>query len=352
MNYKHKLMILGALVSFVLLILLMVKKTFIPSLPTHLSRNIYIGFWTSGFWDDRTQSINPIKLHTIENEIGKKVAIANYYQGWQYLSDKRIINDLNIITNNGWKPMISANPYFFDECPAYGKTLYQAIASGNCDVFLHKIGKTLSKVKKPFFLRFAWEMNVNSMEWSTLSTYDNPEDFILAWRRFHDIVQKEGARNVLWVFSPQIESPATVSIAKLYPGDKYVDWDALDGYNWGTAKSWSKWQNFYTIFRDSYLNIVKISPKKPLMIAETNTTDVGGSQANWYKTMLSVQIPDNFPKINAIIFFNQDKTSTEGVKWLIDNTTGSLKQFKASINNPIYKSNFNASVKQASNKNI
>ena len=336
MNYKYRQIILCVIILIILLILLTVNKVTAPSLPK--SRSIYIGFWTSGFWDEKTQSINPDKLHAVEDQIGKKVAIANYYQGWQYFSEKRIISDLDILNKNGWVPMLSANPYYFDECPANGKTLYKAIANGNCDAFLHKAGKTLAKVKKPFFLRFAWEMNVNSMEWSTLRTYDNPEDFILAWRRFHDIVQKEGATKVLWVFSPLIESKTTVNISKLYPGDAYVEWNALDGYNWGTAKSWSTWQDFYTIFKDSYSNMVKLSPHKPIMIAETNTTSVGGSPAEWYKTMLSIQIPNNFPKIDAIVFFNEDKTSTEGVKWFIDNNSDSLEQFKTSINNSIYKS--------------
>lgn len=304
------------------------------------NRSVYIGFWNQGFWDSKTKSINPESLKSLQNQIGKKVAIANYFQGWQYLSNEQIVNDLNVVNNNGWRPMISANPYFFTGCQVNGMSLYTVIANGNCDIFLHKIGKTLSKVKKPFFLRFAWEMNVNSMEWSILYTKSLPQDFINAWRRFHDIVKEEGAKNVIWVFSPQIETPSTTDIALLYPGDKYVDWVGLDGYNWGTSKSWSSWQDFHTIFYNSYIKLAEIVPNKPIMIAEINTTNIGGDQASWYQSMLSNEIPNNFPKVDAIVFFNEDKTYTEGVKWLIDNTPASLEQFKTSISNPIYKSNF------------
>ncbi|MGH7203182.1 MAG: glycoside hydrolase family 26 protein [Candidatus Levyibacteriota bacterium] len=302
--------------------------------------NVYLGFWTQNFWDSQTHSVNPQSLDKLQNEIGKKVAIANYYQGWQYLANPQIVNDLDTINANGWRPMLSTNPYIFSLCPANGLTLYKAIANGNCDAFLHLIGKNLKKVKKPFFLRFAWEMNVDSMEWSTSHSGSHPQDFVKAWRRFHDIVVEEGATNVVWVFSPQVETRTTIDIAKLYPGDKYTSWVGLDGYNWGTAKSWSTWQDFHSLYYNSYVKMGKIAPDKPLMIAEVNTTNIGGDQAAWYKSMLSQEVPNDFPNIKAIIFFNEDKTSTEGVKWLIDNSPQSLQQFKSSISNPMYKSTF------------
>jgi hypothetical protein len=30
----------------------------------------------------------------------------------------------------------------------------------------------------------------------------------------------------------------------LYPGDAYVDWMGVDGYNWGTSQVGSKWRAF------------------------------------------------------------------------------------------------------------
>lgn len=303
-------------------------------------RSVYIGFWTQGLWDKDLQSINPAKLKELEAKIDKKVAIANYFHGWQYLTTDLLINDFNILNHNGWRPMISANPYFFDECPANGMTLYKAIASGNCDKFMHKIAINLAKVKNPFYLRFAWEMNVDTIEWSNIYNKSTPEEFKAAWQRFHDILKKQKVNNVIWVFSPQVETPTTTKIKDLYPGDNYVDWVALDGYNWGTSKSWSSWQNFYSLYNYSYQEMLMIAPKKPFMIAEVNTTDAGGNQAQWYNDMLSIQIPNFFPKIKAIVFFNENKIETEGVKWLIDNTPDSLYEFKTSLKNPIYKSNF------------
>jgi beta-mannanase len=42
---------------------------------------------------------------------------------------------------------------------------------------------------------------------------------------------------VRWVWSPYVSCGNCTAFEKVYPGDAYVDWVALDGYNWGTAIS-------------------------------------------------------------------------------------------------------------------
>lgn len=340
---KYIVIVIGIFLCLLsILFLIPFKKNISPLSPVVQipQRKVYIGLWTDGFFNNTTHAIDPTKLQSVESEIGKNVAIANYYRGWEFLAQPTIVTELNTISANGWRPMVSANPYFFANCPANGLTLYKAIAAGNCDAFLEQVGKTLKQVKKPFFLRFAWEMNVLSMPWSTQYSKDSPQDFIVAWNHFHDIVKKAGAKNVIWVFSPQVDTGTTTPIAQLYPGDMSVDWVGLDGYNWGTTQSWSHWQSFSTIFTPSYNTLTTIAPTKPLMIAEINSASAGGDKAAWYTDMLTQQIPHNFPKIAAIVFFNEDKFATEGVKWLIDETPPSLAAFKNGMQNSLYVSQF------------
>lgn len=301
---------------------------------------VYFGMWTQGFWDESTYSLHTEKLIELQNTIGKKVAIAHYYRGWVNLRNKSVINELNAISSNGWIPMLSVNPYFFEKCPSSGKPLYKTIAEGNCDNFLHEVGRNLKRYGKPLFLRFAWEMNIPDISWSLAATNSSSSDFIRAWRRFHDIVGSERALNVLWVFCPNTEVSQSISYNALYPGDQYVDWLGLDGYNWGTTQAWTTWQDFSTIFSSSYNHILSLSPSKPLMIAEVNTTDVGGDKAAWYKDMLTVQIPLNFGRVKAIVFYNEDRTAQEHVNWLITVTPLSLAAFSEGIKNPMYLSTF------------
>ncbi len=304
------------------------------------NRSVYLGMWTGGLWDDKALTFHPESLQTVENEIGKKVAIAHIYTGWSNLNNPSFIAQLQIISNNGWRPMVSANPYFFDQCKANGKTLYQAIASGNCDEFMKSVGVSLKQYSSPVLLRFAWEMNINSMDWSIQKTGSSTQDYILAWQRFHDIVASTGATNVLWVFAPNTQSASSIPYNQLYPGDQYVDWIGLDGYNWGTTQAWSSWESFSQVFASSYANLVAVAPNKPVMLSEVNTTDVGGDKAVWYTDMLTEQIPNKYPRISAIIIYNEDRTAQENVNWLLDKTPESLSAFKKGISNPLYVASF------------
>jgi len=305
------------------------------SVKAPISRSIYIGFWTQGFFDFKSNTLHPEALTSLELKIGKKAAIAHYYRGWEWLDSSILLSEFETISSYGWRPMISVNPYFFEKCNANGKSLYASIAVGNCDEFLKNAGRNLSQYKKPFFLRFAWEMNIESMEWSIQKTGSTSSDFILAWRRMHDFFEKEGVKNVLWVFAPDV---GNTEYGNIYPGDNYVDWVGLDGYNWGTTQSWSRWQSFNEVFSNAYSAITLAAPNKPLMISEINSTDQGGSKVSWYTDALQTQISRNFPKISAVVFYNEDRSARENVNWLIDTSIESLKAFKDGTSNPIYKS--------------
>lgn len=300
-------------------------------------KQIEIGAWTEGLFDAKTESLHPEKLHEFEKLIDKKVTIAHFYRGWEALSDPKLINELSTLNNNGWKPILNVNPYFFSECSTKNISLYKAIASGNCDSFLHKAGKNLSKVKKPFYLLFAWEMNNKDLEWSIDYTKSSPNDFIAAWQHIYTIFKNEKATKIIWVFCPNTEGNKDISYDEIYPGDSFVDWTGIDGYNWGTTQSWSHWQSFQDVFSNSYKHLIKIAPNKPVMIAEVNSTTEGGNKSEWYKDMLTNELPNNFPNIKAIVFYNEDRTSTENVNWKIDITEKTLNSFKAGIHMNYYK---------------
>lgn len=310
-----------------------------PSL-AQKTHSIYLGMWTQGFWDESNYTLHPEKLQSVESMIGKKVAIAHFYHGWQNLENPSLVTELTTISNNGWRPMLSTNPYFFADCQGNGKSLYKAIADGNCDAFLHTSAKTIKSYARPVFLRFAWEMNISAIDWSISKTNSSAQDFVSAWRHMHDVFVSEGATNAIWVFCPNVDPANSISYASLYPGDTYVDWVGLDGYNWGTTQSYTSWQTFQQVFASSYQRLISVAPNKPFMLGEVNTTDVGGDKSSWYKDALTVQLPNNFPKISAVVFYNEDRTAKEHVNWLINVTNASLAAFSSGVQLPFYLSSF------------
>jgi len=299
-------------------------------------RHIALGVWTQGLFDPTTHTLNPDSLILFEKETNKKMEIAHYYLGWEYLSDPILVTQFDTLRSHGWMPMLNVNPYFFSQCTANNLTLYAAIAKGNCDDFLHLAGKNLHKINKPFYLLFAWEMNNKQNAWSVPTTGSTAQDFIAAWRHIHTIFVEEKATSVVWVFDPNIPDDPTVPYPIIYPGDKYVDWIGLDGYNWGTTQSWSSWVSFAGVFTSSYTKLITIAKHKPMIIAEVNTTDQGGDKSAWYRDMLTKQLPYNFTNIAAIVFFNEDRTTQEHVNWKIDTSPATLKAFTTAIHTPFY----------------
>lgn len=303
-------------------------------------KNVYVGAWVGGFWDNREKTLDVNVLKKFENHLDSKIALANIYSEWAFLNKSELIDVLNTLDANGWTPIISSNPSFINECQKSNLSLYETIASGSCDEFLSSVAKNLKTFNKTMFLRFAWEMNLPEMYWSVNRVGSKPIDFINAWRRFHNIVKKEQANNVLWVLSFNTSSPKTIPYKDLYPGEEFVDWVAIDGYNWGDAKDWSNWTNFDGVFKNSYNELIEVS-NKPVMLSEFNSAELGGDKAVWLEEMLSVKIPYDYPRIEAIVFFNENKEKDENVDWRIEKSIRYIEGVKNALQSQsIYKYNY------------
>jgi beta-mannanase len=151
----------------------------------------------------------------------------------------------------------------------------------------------------------------------------------------HDLFAEAGATNAIWVWCPNVEYPGTVTpLQSLYPGNRYVDWVCLDGYNWGTnpAKP-ATWQTPAEVFGATYdLVTRRIAPSKPVMIGETASTEYGGSKAEWI-TELFRQLPWRFPRIRAVVWFDK---AADGMDWPISSSPAAVSAFRAAIASPRY----------------
>ncbi len=120
-------------------------------------------------------------------------------------------------------------------------------------------------------------MNGGWFPWSEGVNGNKSGEFVTAWRHVHDIFTSVGATNVTWVWCPNIDPTNDFqNLESLYPGDEYVDWTGLDGYNWGTnpAKP-DRWRSFDQLYKSTYDTIVKaVAPSKPLMISEIGSSRV------------------------------------------------------------------------------
>jgi Glycosyl hydrolase family 26 len=214
------------------------------------------------------------------------------------------------------------------------------IYEGDYDGFITRWATAARDWGHPFFLRFDWEMNICGMwAYSECRNDNRPGEYRAAWRHVHDIFTSVGASNVNWVWCPNVEYDGSIKpLAGLYPGAAYVDWTCLDGYNWGTnpAGEASGWVSFAKLFGPTYELITEqIAPGKPMMIAETASTEWGGSKAEWITRMFN-QLILSFPNVKALLWFDRYHGSMD---WQLETSPTAQQAFAEGIGSSRYATN-------------
>jgi len=216
------------------------------------------------------------------------------------------------------------------------------IVAGRYDTYIREWAGKAKQWGHPFFLRFDWEMNGNWFPWSEGVNGNQPGEFVAAWRHVHDIFTAVGATNATWVWCPNVSWNGSFSnfqqaTSKQYPGDAYVDWTGLDGYNWGTNPARpGKWQSFDELYRASYRYLVEtVAPSKPMMIGEIASSEYGGSKAAWIKDLLA-KVPTEYTKIRALLWFDKFDSSMD---WPVETSGTASSAFAEGIKNSAYVGN-------------
>jgi hypothetical protein len=184
------------------------------------------------------------------------------------------------------------------------------IAAGRYDSWILDWAKQARAFAHPLFLRWDWEMNGTWFPWATtVGQSTTPAEYVEAWRHIHDLFTRVGAKNVSWVWCPNVAFNGSTPFEALYPGPAYVDWTCLDGYNKGGDYSMS----FNGLFGASYAALLKLAPNKPIMIGETASVEDSGKKAAWIAAALDA-LPKRFPRIKAFLWFNWN-ISEDGTTW-------------------------------------
>jgi len=208
------------------------------------------------------------------------------------------------------------------------------IAAGSQDAYITAWAKAAKAWGHPFFLRFDWEMNGNWFPWGVGVNGNTAASYVAMWQHVHNIFTSVGATNVTWVWCPNIDPGGDLaSIASLYPGDQYVDWTGLDGYNED-----SPWASFATLYSSTYATITSLAPSKPMMVAEVGSTETGGSKAQWITDMFDA-LPTQFPDIHALMWYDETSYSGGYSDWPIESSNSSQAAFASGIASPTYETN-------------
>jgi Glycosyl hydrolase family 26 len=190
----------------------------IPSLPTttptpHSKTGAYIGVFQRG----APGSYAGITAFTKATGVSPRVV--SYYSGWMESFQTGFATQA---VTHGALPLVQIDPT---------KISLAAIASGRYDDYLRTYADSVRSFNHKVILGFGHEMNGPWYSWGW--THTRAKVFIAAWRHIVDVFRQQGASNVVWLWTVNVDPPNDDAIqnpARWWPGSSYVTWVGIDGY--------------------------------------------------------------------------------------------------------------------------
>ncbi len=202
------------------------------------------------------------------------------------------------------------------------------IASGAADSYIQSFAQGVRSYGKAIQIRPMHEMNGNWYSWGIGdSTVNTNASYIQAWQHIVTIFRQVGATNAKFIWSINSNNVgAGASLTGAYPGDNYVDYVGIDGYNWGTTQSWSTWQTFDQIYSSPYQALTQLT-HKPVLITEWASAELGGSKAAWITDAFQQIASSKYSQIVGENWFNMNKETD----WRVNSSSTALAAFQAAI---------------------
>ena len=275
--------------------------------------NRWIGLYVPG----SPSSMAP--LQAAESLTGTRTAVVNFFVAdSENFPTPRCQN----VAGHGSIPMVTL------EFWSIGTSGLSAITNGSKDAYIKKFADDAKSYGGTVYLRPFHEMNGDWYPWGGTVGSNSASKLVSAWKHVHDIFAAEGATNVKFVWcvnNDNCPNTSANSVSGYWPGDAYVDYATLDGYNAGTTQSWSKWRPFADVFASSYSTVAALT-SKPMFIAETSSVEQGGSKAAWIHDMFAA-IPTKFPRLTGVCWFDANLS----YDWRLDSSAASAAAFKAAV---------------------
>jgi mannan endo-1,4-beta-mannosidase len=305
-------------------------------------------YWGATIGSHLTGSQAPWDMTAVskfEEDTSKKVSLVQFFQPFADCSSVCTMysfptTPLENVRQHGAIPVLSWSSQSIPSSLDEPDFQLSDVIEGRYDAYITEFAEAARDWGHPFFLRFNWEMNGDWFPWSEGVNGNAAGQYVAAWRHVHDIFSAAGAVNVSWVWCPFVDPNHSLNgLSSQYPGDAYVDWSALDGYNWGTnpaaPAAAQGWRSFDQLFGSTYDEIVeRIAPSKPMMIGEVGSSEQGGSKAAWIEDMLA-KVPADYPRIRALLWFDK---FDGGMDWPIATSAGATAAFSRGIQDPMYVS--------------
>lgn len=283
-------------------------------------------------------------------QVGRSQNMVGYFGGWD--EDYRA-NAVTRAWERGMLPMltwesrpIGAKNDVVEE-PDYS---LPTIIAGDFDAYLTRYAQDIVATGLPLAIRLDHEMNGVWYPWSEQTASggsingNQRGDYVRMWQHVHDIFQAAGANDlVIWVWAPnRIDNlaPSLQSVDTLrglYPGDDYVDWVGMSGYQRPPYPD-----DFEPTFTNTFgrtLDRLRQVSDKRILLAEVGASEIGGTKPQWVTSFFEGLDPGANDDVIGFAWFNLAVTTYISGElatndWRVDSRANSLAAFRAGIADP------------------
>jgi hypothetical protein len=261
-----------------------------------------------------------------DNQLGIHSAIIGSFFKWAQPYTDPVMNWMSWVHSRHAVPSV-------DMYPPSTATLAQ-IAAGNQDGYLRAWAARMRQwgtdnadangLPATILFRLFPEMNGTWESYSPRTRGQTVTQFRAAWRHVVTLFRNSGASNVKWVWNPDRIYSGSTSVKSLWPGAGYVDWVALDGYNWADQRHGTHKSPYELLYNS--VHTIRGFTNKPLFIAELGCAPSPGK--NYFMQHMVTAMQSLGAK--ALVYFDYNQ-GAHPVKWRPDSSASSLAYAKRSV---------------------
>lgn len=252
------------------------------------------------------------QIQTDDQQLNYRSGIVGTFFHWDTVKPSSGVNWFSWVRSRGGAPMVDLVP------PATATV--GGISRGGQDAYLRPWADAMAAWGHPVLLRLFPEMNLKGHSYAPGARGQTVTQFRYAWRHVYNLFHAHGATNVKFVWNPYRYYSGGTSYKSLWPGGSYVDWVALDAYNYDDAGHKFAWP--YDLFAPS-VHLIRGFTSKPLLIAE-----IGCVQKSYKPTWVS-RSPAAMQRLGAkaVVWFNENMK----VNWRLDSSGASLTSARTAV---------------------
>jgi hypothetical protein len=226
---------------------------------------------------------------------------------------------LTAVADTGLVPIVTWEPFGFPSTPSDAPV--RSINDGSVDEQLYAWGASLrawvlESPDRGLIFRPAHEMNGAWYPWSA-GHGTTPSEYIRMWRTLSAVFDDVGlpTDRVDWMWCINATDATRTSPFDYFPGEEYVDWIGVDGYNFGDSQQWSSWQSPATVFKQA-LTTARNETRTPIAIPEIGCSSAYNGhhspqrKSRWIRRALALFSRHG---VDLLSWFNMSKETDWGV---------------------------------------